>query len=210
MIKLIIKESENYEIDSTSSLDCIYLPFQFATPKLKDGKILKVYEECDDEDLNPTEIYFCTYESGDPNTEKVRGFYIHTYEKLWDFLNGLKENYRFTKRSNKRRFNEETNWSQVDQTARQVVRRALKDNDIEIMSEYDNELLSKTNTGDTDITIERIFTTDLSGDDMFGKRPANLNAAVKAIKSKLDYMDYSITCGINRKGNWEVRVSKIS
>lgn len=119
---------------------------------------------------------------------------------------------RLIRESNDRGFrnsiNEETRWNQIDQTARQVVRRALKNNGIQLMSEYDNEEQSRYDKG-TNIRIKRVFTTDLTADDMYDKKPDALVSAVREIKDRLG-KDYSVLALPNSDDNWEVIVSKIA
>ena len=107
----------------------------------------------------------------------------------------------------RRKFDEELNWTQVDPTARQVVRKILRDNDIRITSEDTDEMLAKSGLDD-EITIRRIFTTDLQGIDMFDDKPENLENAVREIKSRLKRNGYSVICSVNRDGNWQISVSK--
>jgi hypothetical protein len=124
----------------------------------------------------------------------------------------IKEFNELPRRSRRmRRMNEETEWSQVDQTARQVVRRALRNNGIGVVEEFDDEELSTG--GDfagndyTDISIKRVFVTDLPADSR--EKPFELKDALDEIKSRLSRDDYVVMAFPSRERDWTISVSKI-
>lgn len=107
-----------------------------------------------------------------------------------------------------RRVDEDTNWNQPTPTAKNVVRKALKDNGIQLMSEYNDEEQSKRD-GKTGIRVKRVFTTDLSAEDMYDEKPEALTKAVKDIKGKLG-KEYTVLAMPNSDDNWEISISKIT
>lgn len=109
---------------------------------------------------------------------------------------------------NMRRVDEDTNWNQPTPTAKNIVRKALKDNGIQLMSEYNDEEQSKRD-GKTGIRVKRVFTTDLSAEDMYDEKPEALTKAVKDIKSKLG-KEYTVLAMPNSDDNWEISISKIT
>lgn len=110
---------------------------------------------------------------------------------------------------NRHSMNEETMWSQVDQSARMKIRRILRQYGINIVEEFEDEQISKAYASGREPydKLERSVTyiTDLSADDMY--KPEELRKAVYDIKKSLGN-DYSVVTLPNRDDVWQVSVSK--